>query len=96
MFQNLSYVAMRTVYVVLQHYFLICCDRLNLHSRSGSRPGGTDPVGPAMAGPTFGLGRIFLKIQNKIVNLRNRIKSVYKKMVTSSNRKTATNCDSGI
>ena len=38
---------------------------INIFSR---RPSGTGPVGPVMAGPTFELGRIFLKIQNKIVN----------------------------
>ena len=31
------------------------------------RPCGTGPVGPAMARPTFELGRTFFKIQNKIV-----------------------------
>ena len=59
------------------------------------RPGGTGPVGPAMAGPTFELGRTFF------LNLRQnckllKIKSVYNKNATSSNRKIATNCDSGI
>ena len=58
------------------------------------RPGGTGPVGPAMAGPTSELGRIFFLIL-KICELF-KINSVYNNKAISSNRKIATNCDSGI
>ena len=59
------------------------------------RPGGTGPVGPAMAGPIFELGRIFFNLKKNKCELF-KIKSVYNNKATSSKRKIATNCDSGI
>ena len=59
------------------------------------RPGGTGAVGPAIAGPTFELCRIFFLNSKQNCELL-RTKSVYNKKATSSNRKIATNCDSGI
>ena len=46
----------------------------------GNRPGGTGPVGPAMAGPTFELGHIyfFYFILKNIVNFLKL--KVYTKM----------------
>ena len=35
------------------------------HNSAHVRPGGTGPVGPAMAGPTFELGRFLLKIKKE-------------------------------
>ena len=52
-------------------------------------------IRPGGAGPTFELCRIFFKIQNKTVNfLEPKVYTI--KKATSSNRKIATNCDSGI
>ena len=42
--------------------------RHNELNRNINRPGGTGPVGPAMARPTFELGRIFKKIFKNTVN----------------------------
>ena len=67
-----SYCPILHVYCLLRGVFR--CLRVGPLCHSGgvsltfARPGGTGPVGPAMAGPTFGLGRIsFTKIQNKTV-----------------------------
>ena len=67
---------------------------MNVSSVSPSleyRPGGNGPVGPAMAGPTFELGRIYFYFILKKHCKLFKIKSVYKNKVTSSNRKRATN-----
>ena len=53
------------------------------------RPSGTSPVGPAMAAPTFELGRIYFFNFKKHCKLF-KIKSIYKNKATSSNRKIAT------
>ena len=52
-----------------------------------ARPGGT--------GPVFELGRIFFNLKKTKCELF-KIKSVYNNTATSSKRKIATNCDSGI
>ena len=51
--------------------------------------GRTGPVGPAMARPTFELGRTFFLNLSQNCKLL-RIKSVYNKNATSSDRKIAT------
>ena len=43
-------------------YFLCCYTKPHMKTKGSVyiyRPGGTGPVGPAMAGPTFELGRNF-------------------------------------
>ena len=56
------------------------CSSMNIKISENTalrRPGGTGPVGPAMAGPTFELGRTFLNSKQNCELLR--IKSVYNK-----------------
>ena len=60
-------------------------------SKSIIRPGGTGPVGSAMAGPTFELGRIIFKIQNKTVNfLESKVYIVKRRPLLTGKRQIAT------